>query len=139
MINILIDTNILLDVLTERKPYYASSAAVWTLAERGQIKGFISAISYNNIYYVLKRTQGQVVARKALVIMRDMFSTVELDQNIINMAIDSKFRDFEDAIQYFCSVRVQADYIITRNAKDFKASDIPVLSPEEFLSICSSQ
>jgi len=133
--SIFVDTNILLDVFAKRQPHYSKGMAVWSLVETSEVKGFVSAISYNNVYYVLNNAKNAEVARKAMVIIRDLFTTVPLDEKIINMSIDSDFADFEDAIQYFSAVRCDADCIITRNKKDFKLSDVPVLSPEEFLSI----
>jgi predicted nucleic acid-binding protein len=133
--SIFVDTNIILDVFAKRRPHYSKGMAIWSLVETNEVSGFVSAISYNNVYYVLNNAENSVVARKAMIIMRDLFTTVPLDEKIINMSIDSDFVDFEDAIQYFSATRVDADCIITRNKKDFKLSDVPVLSPEEFLSI----
>ena len=135
MKKIIIDTNILLDVFGQRQPHYDNSVQVWSLAETEKVQGFISAISYNNIFYILQKVSGLAAARKALVLLRDTFTTIDLDQKLINMAIDSKFKDFEDAIHYFSAIRTQADCIITRNQKDFKLADIPVYSPEEFLQL----
>ena len=135
MKSIFVDTNILLDVFGKRRPHYSKGMAVWSLIEANKVKGFVSAISYNNVYYVLNNAKNAEVARKAMIIIRDFFTTVPLDEKIINMSIDSEFADFEDAIQYFSAVRCDADSIITRNKKDFKHSDVPVLSPDEFLSI----
>lgn len=132
---ILVDTNILLDVFAKREPFYSDSVQIWTLAETNKIRGYVSAISYNNINYIMQRLATPAKAKKAISLLRDSFETVSLDQKIINMAIDSKFKDFEDAIQYFSAVRINANYIITRNKKDFKGSDIPLLTPEEFLNI----
>ncbi len=132
---ILLDANILLDVFGQRDPHYNHSAAVWSLVETDRLQGYISAISYNNIFYIINGNKDMAAAHKALEILRGVFKTVELDQKIINMAIDSKFKDFEDAIQYFSAVRIQADCILTRNQKDFKSSDIPVYSPVELLAL----
>lgn len=135
MKSIFVDTNILLDVFAKRQSHYSKGMAVWSLVETSEVEGFVSAISYNNVYYVLNNAKNAEVARKAMVIIRDLFTTVPLDEKIINMAIDSDFADFEDAIQYFSAARCDVDCIITRNKKDFKLSDVSVLSPEEFLSI----
>ena len=135
MKSVLLDTNVLLDVLAKREPHYTSSARVWSLIETNQIKGFISAISYNNLFYILCKAKNRATARKALILLRDLFNTVPLDEKIVNMAIDSDFKDLEDAIQYFSAIRIQANCIITRNKSDFKKADLPILSPEEFLNI----
>jgi predicted nucleic acid-binding protein len=130
---ILVDTNILLDVLDARKDFYECSAAIWTLIETGQIEGYISAISFNNINYIIARKYSAKKAHQVMVLLRDIFKVVALTPQIINQAIDSSFGDFEDALQYFSAVHVQADLIISRNVKDFRKSDISVLTPAEFI------
>jgi predicted nucleic acid-binding protein len=132
---IFVDTNILLDVFAGRDEFYSDSAGVWVMAEKNMIQAFISAIAYNNIDYILNRVMSRKKAREATVVLRDIFQTVPLDQKIINMALDSDFRDFEDAIQYYSAVRADVDYIITRNKKDFLKTDMPLLTPKEFLAI----
>ena len=99
--NVFADTNILLDVLARREPFYARSAEVWTLAETGWVTGFALTLSLPNLYYLLRRAKGQEAARKALSIVRDIFSLVPLDTQIANQAIDAGIKDFEDAIQFF--------------------------------------
>ena len=130
-----IDTNILLDVLHSRQPFVQDSSSIWSLVEREQVEGFISAISFNNVYYIVRRTLGNKTAYNAMAIMRDMFRIVNLDERILNKAIDNKFNDFEDAIQFFSAIHAGVDYIITRNIKDFPKEDIPVLMPEALLSM----
>ena len=130
---ILVDTNILLDVLDARKEFYEHSAAVWTLIETGQVEGYISAISFNNINYIIARKHSAKKAHQVMVLLRDIFKVVALTPQIINQAIDSSFADFEDALQYFSAVHVQADVILSRNVKDFRKSDISVLTPAEFI------
>jgi len=132
--NLFIDTNVLLDVLDHRKPFYDDSAAVWTLAEKAQVSGYISAISFNNIFYIGRKQSTAGTIRKTLTLLRDIFKVVALDEQILNQAIDSGFKDFEDAIQYFSAIRVDADCIISRNLNHYKKSDIPVLTPTEFLA-----
>lgn len=132
---IFVDTNVLLDVFQERKPQYDASVYVWDMAERGQLSGFVSVISFNNIYYIVSRFRDKKHAGRAIKLLRGTFSPVSLDEQILNQAIDSKMNDFEDAIQFFSAVHVSADFIITRNSKDFPKSSIPVLAPEEFLAI----
>ena len=134
---VFIDTNVLIDVFVEREDFYTDSAAIWMMAETNQIQGFISAISYNNINYFLTRISTKQKARKAMLLLRDIFDTVPLDQKILNRAIDGDFKDFEDAIQYHSAISASAICLITRNKKDFKKSDIPILAPTEFLALYS--
>jgi predicted nucleic acid-binding protein len=132
--NVFVDTNILLDVLARREPFYADSAEVWTLAETGRIVGFASTLSLPNLYYLLRRTKGQQSARKALSILRDIFTLVPLDAQITNQAIDAGIKDFEDAIQFFSALRAAAAVLVTRNPRDFPSGDVAVQTPAEFLA-----
>ena len=132
---ILVDTNVLLDVLAKREPFYASAAAVWSAVETGTIAGSISAISFNNTYYIMRKYGGESAARKAIVVLRDIFTVVPLDTRILNQSIDSARGDFEDAIQLHSAVRVGARYLVTRNPAHFATDALSVVSPDEYLAI----
>jgi predicted nucleic acid-binding protein len=133
MMRVLLDTNILLDVFGQREPFYAASARIWALSERGHIDAFISAISFNNCYYVVRKLGSPPQAREVLRWLRDEFSIVPLSERIIHQAIDSDITDFEDAIQFFSAVACSAQAVITRNVGDFPAEGVFVTTPEEFL------
>ena len=132
--NVFVDTNVLLDVISRREPFYGHGQEVWALAERGLVRGFVAALSMPNIFYLLRRDGGRKKAMQALVGIRDTFTTVALDEQILNQAIDSGWEDFEDAIQYFSAVRANAECIITRNEDHFAKADMPVYSPIDFLA-----
>ena len=131
---VFVDTNVLLDVLARRDEFYDPSARIWTLAERGEIEAFISAISFNNVYYIIRKARDKKTADTAMKLLRDVFDSVAPDTRIVNQAIDSEFRDFEDAVQFHSAVRCQADHLITRNPGDFPTTKPAVLTPEEFLA-----
>lgn len=135
---VLVDTNVLLDVPAERKKFYKDSMGIWTLAESGQLEAFISAISFNNCFYILRKHAGRENAEKAMRLMRDIFSVVDLTAQVLNQAIDAGFSDFEDAIQFHSAVQAQVETIVTRNPDHFPRSPFSVLSPAEFLTIHSS-
>jgi predicted nucleic acid-binding protein len=137
--NVLVDTNILLDVLAKRKPFYEASASIWSLAECGDLTAFVSVISYNNIYYIVRKAAGREEAAEAMKIMRDVFRTVAAGDQIINQCIDSEIDDFEDAIQYFSGFHAHAQHLITRNPQHFPASGLSILTPDEFLAIWHEQ
>jgi len=134
---IFLDTNVLLDVLARREQFYAASAEVWSLAESGAVQGYISAISFNNIYYVARKMVGKYKADKALRILRDIFVPVAPDTQILNQAIDSTMDDFEDAIQFHSAIHAGAECLITRNPGHFKVveTSIAISTPEEFLAV----
>ena len=133
--NIFVDTNILLDVLANREPFYAASARIWSLAECGEVIAYISVISYNNVYYVVRKIAGKEKALEAMKLIRGVFKTVAANEQVINQSIDSGFGDFEDAIQYYSAARIHAKHLITRNPRHFPESSISILSPDEFLAV----
>ena len=128
------DANILLDVLAQREPFYGDSARVWTLAEGGRIRGLISVLSFSNIFYVVRRPKNQWAAQQAVLLLRDMFEPVPLEEQILNQAIDASFKDLEDAIQFFSALRCGASCFVTRNPRHFPTDEIPVQTPTEFLA-----
>jgi predicted nucleic acid-binding protein len=137
--NVFIDTSVLMDVLIQREPFYMASAQVWSLAEKGIVCGLISVISFNNIYYVVRKQKNRRIAERTLVNLRDTFVPISLNKQILNQAIDAGFADFEDAIQYFSAVQGDADYLVSRNPKHFKNVDLPILSPDEFIVALGAQ
>ncbi len=132
--NVFVDTNVLLDVLGKRKPFYTHSVGVWTLAEQGRIRGFVSVTSFNNIYYVTRKLQTRQAVNRMMVFLRDTFEPVPLDKQILDQAIDADFKDLEDAIQYFSAIRAGAACIVSRDASAFPRSGLPVLTPAELLT-----
>jgi predicted nucleic acid-binding protein len=132
---IFVDTNLLLDVLAKREPFYTAAARVWTLAETGACEALVSAISFNNVFYIVRKARDPAAARRALVLLRDVFASIDPDQRILNQAIDSDIPDLEDAIQFYSALHARADYLLTRNVGDFPAGILPVLAPDEFLAL----
>ncbi|MBN1346628.1 MAG: PIN domain-containing protein [Phycisphaerae bacterium] len=131
---VFLDTNILLDVLMERRPFFEASARIWSLAEEVRIRGQVSAISYPNVFYIVGRLSGRKAAAKVLQSMRAIFSVVACDERVINQAIEAGFEDFEDAVQFVSAVRVGASCIVTRDPDHFPRTEMPILSPTEFLA-----
>jgi len=132
---VFVDTNLLLDVLAKRDPFYNAAARIWTMAETGACEALVSAISFNNIFYIVRRARDTAAARHALILLRDVFASVAPDQRILNQAIDSETTDFEDAIQLYSALHADADYLLTRNVGDFPAGVLPILTPDEFLTL----
>jgi predicted nucleic acid-binding protein len=129
---VLVDTNLLLDVLAKREPFYKAAANLWSLAETREIRAFISSVSFNNIYYIVRKAENKARADKAIRILRDVFEPVAPDSQIINQAIDMGLDDFEDAIQFCSAIRIKAVCLVTRDPGGFPKSGLSILSPEEF-------
>ena len=132
--NILIDTNVILDVLLCRVPHNVESGKIIALSEKGRLNGFVSASSITDIYYVtrkkLKEEKATIDALKKLLTILNVADV--LSGNIYE-TLELSWEDFEDSLQYSVGKSIMANYIITRNAKDYSQSDIPVLSPQEFI------
>jgi len=129
-----IDTNVLIDLVIEREPDATYVAELFNIAEEKYIVMNICAMSYNNVFYIVRKRFGRDKAKTTIKMISDITKCIPVDHVIIKHAMLSQFRDFEDAIQYFCAFQIpKCEAIITRNAKDFKLSAIPVMSPYEFL------
>ena len=135
MKKIFIDTNILIDVFTQRENFYINSARVLSLINKGRFKGYVSALTYLNIYYILRKILGKEKAVETLEKTKTICDTVSLDIKCIELAIVSAFSDFEEAIQYYSAVNSNCICIVTRNPKHFKKGEISAFNPDEFLSI----
>lgn len=133
-ITVLIDTNIFIDVLQDRIPFTDNSQAVIGLVTQKKIKGAVAAHSITNLWYILRKTHSDEERRNYLLSLFELFDVVSMDKNRLVAALEkSDFKDFEVCLQDECACAINADYIITRNAKDFESSMVKALTPEEFL------
>lgn len=134
MKRLFLDTNILVDLICNREPFVQEAEKIFALANMGKVSIGISALSYINTVYIAKKyqfnTEEVINSLKKIA----SFTTVtHLTESTIKQAMDNDWKDFEDAVQYNSSLSFQADYIITRNPKDFAKSTIRVYTPLEFL------
>ena len=133
MRNLFIDTNVLIDLVIDKEPFVTYAREFFLIAEKKSIVLNISAISYNNVYYIIKKRLGRKKAKTAITLFWNITKCIPVDDKIIDQAMTSQFPDFEDAIQYYCALQIpKCEAIITRNIKDFKLSAIPVMYPESF-------
>jgi predicted nucleic acid-binding protein len=128
-----IDTNIMLDLLGERLPYYDSIAKIASLADRGEVAIIVSALSYSTVAYLLSKYEGTEKVKDKLRKFKIISEISDLDEKTIEKGLNSTFSDFEDSLQYFCALKSDCDMLLTRNQKDFKLSNIPVMSADEYL------
>ncbi len=134
MENLLIDTNIIIDLLSKRKNFYQEAQELFTLADEQEIKLYISSLTFANTHYLLSKELNSNEARKVLIKFKLLVSILPLDDKILELALSSDFNDFEDAIQYYTALENKLNIIITRNKKDFKISKLPVLTAKEYLN-----
>ena len=134
MSKLLVDTNIVLDLLAKREPFYESSAKLFSLADKKKITLSISSLTFANTNYVLTRLKTADKAREILRRFRVLVNVLSIDDKVIDLALnDLSFKDFEDGLQYYSAIENGQDIIITRDLSDFKESRIPVMTPEEYL------
>lgn len=129
-----LDTNIMLDLLGNRIPFYDSIAKIATLADRGQITLVVSALSYATVSYLLSKYENAEKAKDKLRKFKIISEICNQDELIIEKGLNSKFNDFEDSLQYFSALKSDCNILLTRNGKDFKLSDMPIMNAEEYLS-----
>lgn len=130
---IFLDTNIILDLLGERKPFYDSIAKIATLAEKEKLTMVVSPISFATVNYFLAKYENSEIAREKLRKFKIICKICSLDEQTIEKGLNSSIRDFEDALQYFSATESECSIIISRNGKDFKQSLLPVMTADEFL------
>ena len=136
MIYYFLDTNVIIDFIADRKPFSKTAAKLFDFSEKGKVKLFISSLSYSNIYYVVKKATSHKEMITILRELESMSETVDVTKSIIKSALSSDFKDFEDAIQYYTAIsNKKTTAIVTRDTKDFKNSDLAILTPEEALSL----
>jgi predicted nucleic acid-binding protein len=134
MSRLFLDTNVLLDLLGERVPFFDSIAKVATLADQKKLTLIVSPISFTTIDYVLNKYETSASVLNKLRKFKIICEVCEVNDEIIDKALNSSFKDFEDAVQYFSALQSNCSIIITRNGKDFKQAIIPVMTAEEYLS-----
>jgi predicted nucleic acid-binding protein len=134
MENLLIDTNIIVDLLSKRKNFYQEAQELFTLADEQEVKLYISSLTFANTHYLLSKELNSNEARKVLIRFKLLVSILPLDDKILELALSSDFNDFEDGIQYYTALENKLNIIITRNKKDFKISTLPVLTAREYLN-----
>lgn len=133
---ILIDTNIVVDVLTNRKPFSESAQKIMEKCADGTVTGVMAAHSIPNLFYILRKDFSSTERRMLLSNLCALFQISDLNKNKIQSALDNdKISDFEDGLQEECAFAEMADCIVTRNVNDFRESKIPVLQPAEVLKL----
>lgn len=132
---VLIDTNIILDVLCRRECFFEDSTKILKLCEINRISGIISALSFPNIVYIMRKELDGNKIKEVLEKLSLILGIADLKRDDLINATNMDFNDYEDALQCACAMRVKADYIITRNIKDFLHSQVTAISPKDFLEL----
>jgi predicted nucleic acid-binding protein len=134
--NVLIDTNVTLNVLLKESDYYADSKMVFDLAEAGNFTGFISASAITDIFYIASKKLGKIQTRENIKHhLLQVFHPATVTDNHIYQALNLDWDDFEDSVQFVVGESFSADYIVTRNTKDYSSGSIPAVTPEQFIKL----
>lgn len=136
MKNVFVDTNVLLDLLLKRKEFLHDATQLFSKADLGHIQLFVSALSFANAYYILYKATNDKEARKELRKVEALLTIIDLKGKLLKLSLnDLNFKDFEDGLQYYSALEGKVDVIVTRNLKDFKASELPVMTAASFLKL----
>jgi predicted nucleic acid-binding protein len=130
---VFIAADIVLDLLCKREPFYSYAAEVFTMGDTGIIKLVTTPLVFANVFYILRKVSGIEKAKELLRKLRIMVGVVSLNDKVIDLALNSAFNDFEDGIQFFAAREQGIKLLLTRNVKDYKAADLIIQTPEEYL------
>ncbi len=134
MKKLLIDTNIIIDLLAKREPFYNEAALLFTLADKNKIQLSVSSLTFANTNYILLQSKKPDEAKLILRKLKLIVQILSLDEKVVGLSLnDNDFKDFEDALQYFSAIENEVDIIITRNLKDFQKAKLPVMTAAQFL------
>ena len=131
----LIDTDILLDLLARREPHAADAQRFFSRIEVREIEGFVTPVTFANLYYILRKLKSNREALRILSDLKHLLTILPVTQRTVENALESDFTDFEDALQYHAAIEGRLKFLITRNKKDYKSARIAVYNAGEFLKI----
>ena len=135
MKKILIDTNIVIDLLSKRKNFYEDAANLFSQADKKELKLAISSLTFANTNYILTKLKSAKEAREILRKFKVLVELLSLNDKVTELALsDESFPDFEHGLQYYSAIENNIEIIITRNKKDFKNSKLPILTAKEYLA-----
>ncbi|MCK6613681.1 MAG: PIN domain-containing protein [Ignavibacteriaceae bacterium] len=132
MIEVFIDTDVILDLLLVRENFYKHSLELFNLLDQKKIEGFTSPIVFANLHYIVGKYTSKAQAMKSLRKIKTMLTVLPTDERIIEQSLESEFNDFEDAIQYFTAINNGIRTLVTRNTDDYKSAKIKIFTPQEF-------
>jgi predicted nucleic acid-binding protein len=131
---VLIDTDVILDFFFNREPFSEDASAILNLCDKEHIKGFVTPVMVSNVYYLLRKTASHEKVVENLKMLLTIIDILPIDKNTIRIALNSEFKDFEDALQNFSAQSSnEVQVIITRNIKDYKSSKLAVMTPDSYL------
>jgi predicted nucleic acid-binding protein len=133
LVKALLDTNVIIDYALERQPFWQHSEQVFLLVEQQQLVGYVSASTFGDLYYIIRKQRGHDWTLDFLIRLAQFCQVATVNQTVITTALTAQFKDFEDAIQYAAALDSQVDVIVTRNPKDFVVNTPRVLTPDRLI------
>lgn len=134
MEKVLIDTDVLMDFFFDRKPFARHATEVMNLCAEKELKGFTTPVVISNVYYLLRKTANHTIIVEKIKQLLTIIEVITIDKKAVLNALNSRFKDFEDALQNFSAIEQGAiEVILTRNLKDFKKSELAIMTPETYL------
>lgn len=131
-----VDSDVVIDFFTDREPHVNPASELFELNEQGLVKLYISAVSINNIYYIVRKFLGQKKTLEVIELLTEMTEIIGITKNEIIQALKNDFSDYEDSVQYSSALTINGlDAIITQNIKDYKNTSIAVMTPLNFLKL----
>jgi len=130
---IFVDSDIVMDLLSGKQPHYEYAAELFSLADQGSLKLYVSSLTFANVNYILSRQLSATQARKMLLKFKTLINVLAVNDKIVDLSLASDFHDFEDAIQYNTAIENGITTLLTRNLKDFKKAEISILTAQQFL------
>ncbi len=134
-----IDTDVVLDVLTDREPWFRDSAAVLSLLDDPAVEGLVAAHTVTTLFYLASKYLGRQRTASVLLDLLDHVTVTPLDQDLLLRALSLGWEDVEDAVQGISAQRAEADYLVTRNPSDFPTTSVTVVTPQELLAILATR
>jgi predicted nucleic acid-binding protein len=136
MKRVLFDTDVLLDFLFDRKPFSDHTLKLLLACQDKKMIGFLTPVIFSNMYYILRQQASDFYVKEKLDVLLSILRVLPMSEQTVHLAINSSFKDMEDALQYFSALKnANVDAILTRNTKDFKKSAIPVFLPSEWIAV----
>ena len=135
MRKILVDTNVILDVLLDRRPHAEASAAIWSLVETGAAEGLLAVHAITTIHYLIQKQVGEMKATRAIAAILKVFDVAPIDFKVIEAAIQLHLPDFEDAVTASAAFATGCDWIATRDPRGFRGSTVRAITPQMLIPL----
>ena len=132
---ILLDTNVVLDLLMKREPFHADAAKIFSKIERGVVHAYVCTTTITTIHYLLSKQLSSQQSKRGITLLLKLLDVAPVDKDVLLMAEDAGFKNYEDGVIYASAKKVRAEAIVTRNEKDFTLSEIAVYSPAVFMGL----